>query len=504
MYRLWQWVWDRHGAQFTVWAILALGVVLLFPVNLTFAAVVLGIKRPNNWARAVPLAIAAAAACTIALAAVLTPIAHRCLRPVDRWAAGPGGDRHAALVGTYMYSRQAVPVSTAAGIPVFAALFALSAVIGGASTAHVIQFGAVGAVTGFAANLTAAHGIVEAAMRPARLALTRDSDIGDTMPRARPSFAVWSNTAALTAAFTFSLLGAMLGAAAGNTRPAPLVYVAIAAAVTIWIAAPITVGAAFAPSLTALRDLDDAADRVAAGDYTHRLPVVQDDDLGTLAGSFNRMQTGLLERKHLHSAFGTYVDPALAARLLEQGDNIFTGERRTVTIMFLDIRNFTPYTETHTAETVVGRLNELFEIVVPTVVTTGGHVNKFLGDGALAVFGAPTNLDNHADAALAAARHIHQQVTHHFGNDLHIGIGINTGPVIAGTIGGGGKLEFTLIGDSVNVAARVEQLTKTTGDSILLTQACRSALHDPSPNLLDRGTHRIKGKIEPVHVYGGG
>jgi adenylate cyclase len=115
------------------------------------------------------------------------------------------------------------------------------------------------------------------------------------------------------------------------------------------------------------------------------------------------MQAGLAERQRLQAAFGTYVDPALAARLLEQGDDVFAGERREVTVMFVDIRDFTPFAEANTAEDTVARLNTLFEIVVPAVVDAGGHVNKFLGDGALAVFGAPNDLADHADAAVTAA-----------------------------------------------------------------------------------------------------
>ena len=172
--------------------------------------------------------------------------------------------------------------------------------------------------------------------------------------------------------------------------------------------------------------------------------MVQDDDLGALSASFNRMQAGLAERQRLQAAFGTYVDPSLAARLLEQGDDVFTGERREVTVMFIDIRDFTPFAEANTAEDTVARLNALFEIVVPAVVDAGGHVNKFLGDGALAVFGAPNDLADHADAAVSAAVLIHRLVAERFGGELRIGIGINTGVVIAGTIGGGGKLEFTL------------------------------------------------------------
>ena len=229
--------------------------------------------------------------------------------------------------------------------------------------------------------------------------------------------------------------------------------------------------------------------------------MVQDDDLGALAGSFNRMQAGLAERQRLQAAFGTYVDPALAARLLEQGDDVFTGERREVTVMFVDIRDFTPFAEANTAEDTVARLNALFEIVVPAVVDAGGHVNKFLGDGALAVFGAPNDLADHADAAVNAAVVIDRLVGERFGGALRIGIGINTGVVIAGTIGGGSKLEFTLIGDTVNVAARVEQLTKTTADTVLLTQQTADALASRPTGLADRGSHELKGKSAAIQVF---
>ena len=306
----------------------------------------------------------------------------------------------------------------------------------------------------------------------------------------------------LAVAFVFAVVGAMLAAVFDRAREEPVLFVAIGGALTIGFGVPITVGLAFAPSLRPIRDLAEGTKRVAAGDYSQRLPVVQDDDLGALAASFNRMQAGLAERQRLQAAFGTYVDPVLAARLLEQGDDVFTGERREVTVMFVDIRDFTPFAEANTAEDTVARLNALFEIVVPAVVGAGGHVNKFLGDGALAVFGAPNDLADHADAAVGAAVMIHRLVAEQFGGELRIGIGINTGVVIAGTIGGGGKLEFTLIGDTVNVAARVEQLTKTTGDAILLTQQTVVALVARPPGLIDSGSHALKGKSAEVEVFG--
>ena len=364
-----------------------------------------------------------------------------------------------------------------AGGAVWAALlFAVVGAIAGAGASRLVQYGVLGAVFGAVTGLITMHGFVEAAVRPVRVALAGDTAIGDSLPRSRPTFAAWSKMSILAAAFTFALAGAMLAAVFDRTSEVPVLAVVIGGALTVGFAVPISVGAVVSPSLRPIRDLAEGTERVAAGDYSQRLPVVQDDDLGALAASFNRMQAGLAERQRLQAAFGTYVDPALAARLLEQGDDVFTGERREVTVMFVDVRDFTPFAEANTAEDTVARLNALFEIVVPAVVDAGGHVNKFLGDGALAVFGAPNDLADHADAAVSAAVLIHRLVAERFEGALRIGIGINTGMVIAGTIGGGSKLEFTLIGDTVNVAARVEQLTKTTGDAILLTHQTVDAL----------------------------
>ncbi len=348
--------------------------------------------------------------------------------------------------------------------------------------------------------LIGVHTAVQGAMRPARAALAGDTGSGDALPRSRPTFAAWLALSMLGAVFVFAVSGAMAAAVFARVSELPVLVVVIGCALT-GLAAPITVGAIVSPSLSPIRDLAEATVRVAGGDYSRRLPVVQDDDLGALAASFNRMQAGLAERQRLQAAFGTYVDPVLAARLLEQGDDVFTGERREVTVMFVDIRDFTPFAEANTAEDTVARLNALFEIVVPAVVDAGGHVNKFLGDGALAVFGAPNHLVEHADAAVSAAVLIHRRVAERFAGGLRIGTGINTGTVIAGTIGGGGKLEFTLIGDTVNVAARVEQLTKTTGDKILLTQQCVDALASRPPSLTDRGSHALKGKSAEVQVF---
>jgi adenylate cyclase len=424
------------------------------------------------------------------------------MRLVEQWAAGREVDRATALEGTYSFARRSSSLMVwSTGVWVAVVSVAVGA-IAGATGLRLVQYAILGAVYATGVDLIAYHNIAEAVLRPVRAALAGDTGIGDALPRSRCSFAARSNVSVVAVAFTFALASAMLAAVFNRASEIPVLAVVIGGALAIGLALPISVGLGFSPSLQPIRDLAQGAERVGGGDFSQRLPVVQDDDLGALAASFNRMQAGLAERQRLQAAFGTYVDPGLAARLLEQGDDVFTGERREVTVMFVDIRDFTPFAEANTAEETVARLNALFEIVVPAVVDAGGHVNKFFGDGALAVFGAPNDLAEHADAAVTAAVLIQRLVAKRFGRDLRIGIGINTGVVIAGTIGGGRKLEFTLIGDTVNVAARVEQLTKSTGDAILITQQCVDALASRPNGLSDRGFHVLKGKSAAVQVFG--
>ena len=255
------------------------------------------------------------------------------------------------------------------------------------------------------------------------------------------------------------------------------------------------------PTVNAVRDLLGAVERVRSDNFDTRVPITSIDEFGDLAVAFNELQEAMRERESLRAAFGSYVDPTLAQRLLAQGNSVFEGEEVEVTVFFADVRGFTSYVESATPHDAVARLNRLFEILVPVIQANGGHANHYLGDGLLAVFGTPSPLADHADKAVLAAIEIQRQVRVEFGGDLRLGIGINTGMVTAGTIGGGGRLEFTVIGDSVNVASRVERMTKETGDSILITQATAEAMQTRPCRTMSRGDIELRGKTASVCIH---
>jgi len=248
-------------------------------------------------------------------------------------------------------------------------------------------------------------------------------------------------------------------------------------------------------------DLLDATERVKSGDLSTRVAIVSGDEMGALAASFNEMVRGLAEREALMEAFGSYVDPDVADRVLREGE-LLEGEQVEATMLFVDICDFTAFAENASAREAVAQLNEFFGLVVPIVIEARGHANKFIGDGVLAVFGAPERHGDHADCAVEAAVRIAEAVEQRYGSELRVGMGVNSGPVMVGTVGGGGRLEFTVIGDPVNVAARVEEVTRDTGDAVLLTESTRALLSEKWRGQLDaRGSMPLKGKSEPVALY---
>lgn len=299
--------------------------------------------------------------------------------------------------------------------------------------------------------------------------------------------------------FTAFVVGAL---AAVDVDPETYMAILLGLAVTVSCTMSLLLTLMLRRSLLARVDeLRVAMQRVDSGDLAVRVDPVAGDELDELGGSFNAMVEGLRERQRLQDAFGSYVDPGLAERVLREGKSL-TGDRFDVSVLILDVRDFTWLSSRSDPEHVVAYLNELFELVVPVVLRHGGHPNKLLGDGLLAAFGAPEALPDHADAATAAGLEILDAVDARYHGELRVGIGIDSGEVVAGTMGGGGKLDYTLIGDPVNLAARLEALTKERDTSMLISAATNARLSAVRGAAFESlGTQTVRGRNRPVEIF---
>ena len=204
--------------------------------------------------------------------------------------------------------------------------------------------------------------------------------------------------------------------------------------------------------------------------------------------------------QRMESALGAYLDRRVADQILRDGPAP-SGVEADVTVMFVDIRDFTALAEGIEPHAVVETLNGFFELAVPVITAHGGHVDKFIGDGLLAVFGLPGGDSHHADRALEAAIAIQRSAQERLEGCLEIGIGIHSGTVVVGNVGGGGRLDFTVIGDAVNTAARIEAATRRTGDTILFSEQTRLRMQDTGLAAAERPTVSIRGKREPVPLF---
>ncbi len=208
-------------------------------------------------------------------------------------------------------------------------------------------------------------------------------------------------------------------------------------------------------------------------------------------------------RDRVTNLFGQHVSPRVVERLLAIGAADFS-EMRRVCVMFVDIRGFTEASRSRTPAEVVARLDAFFEIVVDIVDRHNGVVNKFLGDGLLAIFGAPIEDLLEAANAVAAAREMLSAVeASNVGNawPIRLGIGIHIGPAVAGTVGTPRRKEYTVIGDTVNLASRFESLNKEVGSQLLVSDAVREAAGEAIGEALPLGPVSIRGYAEPVTVW---
>jgi adenylate cyclase len=258
-----------------------------------------------------------------------------------------------------------------------------------------------------------------------------------------------------------------------------------------------------------LRALVDAAKRIEEGHFHLRLKPRARDEVGLLTSAFVHMGDGLAERQRLKDTFGRFVNKDIAERAAK-GTIKLGGERKVVTVFFSDIRDFTSISERMEPEEVVDFLNKYMTRMVGCVNAAGGNVDKFIGDAIMAVWGAPlTELSEaeYAERAVDAALKMRKELRD-FNKDrggprapvIRIGCGLNSGPVIVGQIGSTERIEYTVIGDAVNLASRIEALNKPFATDILVSQDTYELVKgvfrfEPMKPIM------VKGKNEPQQIY---
>jgi adenylate cyclase len=251
--------------------------------------------------------------------------------------------------------------------------------------------------------------------------------------------------------------------------------------------------------LRPVEDLEAATERIRQGRFDEHVPVTTADEFGELSSAFNQMVDGLAERERLREAFGTYLDEEVARHIIS-AEYDPEGAEVEVSLLFCDVQDFTTAAAEAGAEEIVARLNELFECVVPIIARHRGHVDQFIGDGLLAVFGAPERIPRHADRAVQCAVEIARTVNSRRPGGFEVGVGVNTGQVVAGSIGGAGRLSFSVIGDAVNLCSRVEAKTRDTGDPVLITAETRAQLSE-TIEVVPRGEQEIRGYDRKVELF---
>ncbi len=257
-----------------------------------------------------------------------------------------------------------------------------------------------------------------------------------------------------------------------------------------------------------VKNITESAVQISSGNYDKNVQIVSTDEIGFLGEKINEMAAGLKEKEFIKDTFGKAVDPKVRDHLLK-GNISLGGEVKNVTVLFSDIRGFTSVSEKLSPEEIVGWLNRYFNRMSECVNRNGGFVNKFIGDAILAVFGAPTELENHTEKAVMAAMEMREALTE-LNNEfiidnvpnIRIGIGIHSGPVIAGNIGSESRMEYTVIGDTVNTASRLEGLCKEFKKDLIISADVKNLLSEKlRVSISSPISAKIRGKEENQEIY---
>src|ERR1700760_3459715 len=283
--------------------------------------------------------------------------------------------------------------------------------------------------------------------------------------------------------------------ASADRLTTPILIMAIAA-LLVGLSGTVLVAMAIADPL---RQLRWALGEVQRGNYNAHMQIYDASELGLLQNGFHDMVRELSERQRLRDLFGRYVGEDVARRALERGTE-WGGQERDVAVLFVDLVGSTQLAATRPPAEVVSLLNEFFRVVVDTVGRHGGFVNKFQGDAALAIFGAPIEHPDASGGALAAARELHDELLPVIGS-AEFGIGVSSGRAIAGHIGAQARFEYTVIGDPVNEAARLTELAKLEDGHVLASAVAVSGALDAEALCWDVGEIvELRGRTAPTQL----
>lgn len=252
-------------------------------------------------------------------------------------------------------------------------------------------------------------------------------------------------------------------------------------------------------ALDPVRSVSEAMSKIAAGDFDARVIVYDGSELGELQSGFNRMAEGLQERERIQEVFGHHVGHEVAAAALEKVPEL-GGEERSVAAFFIDIVGSTAMAFARPPQEVVTLLNRFFDVVVDEVDRHSGMINKFEGDAALAIFGAPVDLDDPAGQALAAARAIAKRLPIEVA-ECQAAIGVSYGVAVAGNIGARNRFEYTVIGDPINEAARLCELAKTKPGMVLASATTQAAAGPDEASRWTLGDEvTLRGRSAPTRL----
>jgi class 3 adenylate cyclase len=251
----------------------------------------------------------------------------------------------------------------------------------------------------------------------------------------------------------------------------------------------------------------NAMEGVAQGKYDTRVPVVSNDEFGLIATKTNDMISGLEERDQCQISFGKYVTPEISEKILRREISP-EGETCTVTMLFCDLRGYTPFVEKKDPEEVVRFLNAYFTEMEQAIRKHNGIVLQYIGDEIEAVFGYPIREPLHAEKAVSAALEMRKALTQLNSTrkasgeaPIRHGIGIHTGPVLAGSVGSPDRLVYAMVGDTVNTASRIQDLNKQFETDILLSHATKALLQEDQFKLTSLGESTVKGKTQSITIY---